>query len=65
VIEIDTYEKSMHMIEILRSRKAIERLALAMRYFPETKRMTHQGLGDFVNISREVVTRTFSKIRKL
>ena len=63
--KIDTYDKALNMIEILTQKKAIERLSLALRYFPECKRMTHQQLGEVINMDRETVTRSLSKIRRL
>lgn len=57
--------KDCHVIEILTAKSPIERLALAIRYYPKCKNMTHQQLGDFVNLNRETVTRTFLKIRNM
>jgi DNA-binding MarR family transcriptional regulator len=62
--KIDTYDKALKMIEILTKRKATERLALVLRYFPECKKMTQQQLGEVINMDRETVTRTLSKIRR-
>lgn len=63
--KLDTYDKALNMIEILTHKKAVERLALAFRYFPECKKMSHQQLCEVINMDRETVTRTLSKIRRL